>query len=393
MEDKETEISFASILRNSMYLNRDVLFALRPPTGFVHRIKQKNELIMELSPILTKSAVSGIFVYGNPGTGKTALVQELADQLEKEAKKEGIALKTVYVNCSENRTETSILISVLSALNKKKNIPKLGWTRSKAIDEFEKEVERYEHTLLILDEVDYALKESDVIVYRLSRTNDKVKAKVSTVIISNDIRVQEYIKPRTQSKFGRIKIIFGPYRADELKDIIKQRTKFALKPNVISDAVIQKIAEIESERGGDVRHALELVDNCAKIAIARKKEKITLDLVQEADKSLEENDVLNRVISLPKHQKIVYLAILKNKDFTIDSGQVYKNYREICAAANIESLTERRIRTLLINLSEIGLILAEVGWLKSLKKKTRKITLNLDKALKIKVEKMLKKSI
>ena len=108
--------------------------------------------------------------------------------------------------------------------------------------------------LFALDEVDYALKEGgDDILYRLSRINNKLEVNVSTIIISNDIRVTDYIKPRTQSTFGRVKIIFSPYTAEELFDILNQRAEFAFKNGVVSEAVIKKISEIESERGGDAR--------------------------------------------------------------------------------------------------------------------------------------------
>ena len=63
-------ITFASMLKGTLYANRNVLYDMHPPTGFVHRVDEKNELIMELSPILMNSAVSCVFVYGTPGTGK-----------------------------------------------------------------------------------------------------------------------------------------------------------------------------------------------------------------------------------------------------------------------------------------------------------------------------------
>lgn len=391
-------ISFASVLENPIYKDRDVLFALKPPTGFLHREKQRNELIMEIAPILMKSAVSCVFVYGNPGTGKTALLLDLIQELEAEAKKRGVDLKIAYVNCSENRTETSILLGVLSQLNKEQEYPKMGWNRAKTIDEFNKVLNKKENqnVLIILDEVDFALRESgDDILYRLSRINSQVKSKVSTIIISNDVRVSDYIKPRTQSAFGRIKIIFSPYNADELFDIMKERIKFAFKKDAISDQVLRKIAEIEAQRGGDARKALELVDSCAKVAIANKKDKITIDLVDEADKSLEENSVLNIIASLPKHQKILYFAILKHEKegLEMDGVEVYKKYVELCPAYNVEPLTERRIRSFLINLDELSLIDSEVGWLKTMKKKARKITIPLDKGLKTKAEKLLRDSI
>jgi Cdc6-like AAA superfamily ATPase len=66
------------------------------------------------------------------------------------------------------------------------------------------------------------------------------------------------------------------------------------------------------------------------MAVAKKKNKITIDLVEEADRTLEENSVLNIIASLPKHQKIIYLAVLKNekKELEMDGGEVYRDYLE-----------------------------------------------------------------
>lgn len=388
-------LTFAKVLKSSIYKNRAVLYDLQPPSGFVHRTEQKNELIVELTPILLNSAVPGIFVYGTPGTGKTGLILELMSELEKEAKKNNIKLKTVYVNCSENRTETTILMELLMNINPSGKYPKMGWTRKKAVSEFQKVINGIGGNILFgLDEVDYALKEGgDDVLYRLSRINNKVNANVSTIIISNDIKVGDYIKPRTQSAFGRVKIIFSPYNADELFDLLNERVKYAFKEDVVSEAVMKKISELEAERGGDARKALELLDSCAKIALSKKRDKITLDLVEEADRNLEQDSTIKTLTGLAKHQKILYLALLKGKKEMMNGKEVYKYYVEECGAYDAEPLTERRIRSFLVEFGELGLIETEVGWLKNLKKKSRKITLNLDKAIKNKVRKLLRDSI
>ncbi|MCX8147504.1 MAG: AAA family ATPase, partial [Candidatus Woesearchaeota archaeon] len=371
------------------------LYSLEPPTGFLHRTAQKNELIMELAPILMGSAVNCVFVYGGPGTGKTGLILDLIRELEEEAKKKGIELKTAYVNCSENRTETVILISILSQLNPAKEYPRMGWTRTKAISEFNKLLSNENmHVLVVLDEVDYVLKESgDDVLYRLSRINNDVKAKISSLIISNDVRVVDYIKPRTQSTFGRIKVIFSPYTADELFDILKERARFAFKPGVITDAVIKKVAEIEAQRNGDARKAMEMLDSCAKIAISKGRNKITLDVVDEADKNLERDHMLNVITTLTQHQKLVFLSILKNTEKIMAGSDIYRIYLEECESYNIKPLSERMVRTILINLTELGLIHSEVGWLETVKKKTRKISINIDKAIKNKAIKLIRDSL
>lgn len=391
----EKAMTFSSVLKSSIYANRNVLYGLIPPNGFVHRIEEKNELVMELAPILMNSVVNCIFVFGNPGTGKTGVMMELMGELEKEAEKTKVNLKTVYVNCSENRTETSILIDILSRLNLDEEYPRMGWTRAKAIDELNKILNKEEtNVLIVLDEVDYALKESgDDILYRLSRINDKIKSRVSTIIISNDVKVGDYIKPRTQSTFGRVKIVFSPYTSDEMFDILRDRSKYAFKKNVIGDTILRKIAEIEASRGGDARKALELLDGCAKIAIAKNANKISLEYVDEADRNLERDVAIKTLMGLAKHQKILFLAMLKNDKGQLNSDEAYKNYKEECPNYDVEPLTERRVRSFLVEMGDLGLIDQEIGWLRDLKKKTRKINLNIDNAVKNKVRKLLRDSI
>lgn len=393
--DITKKVTFASVLQNPIYKDRDELYALIPKEGLLHRTEQKNELIMELAPILMNSAVSCVFVYGNPGTGKTAVITELMEELEEEADKREVKLKKAYVNCSENRTETTILIDVLSQLNSDKTYPRVGWTRSKALNEFKKVLEDLKtNIILVLDEVDYALKESgDDIIYRLSRINEKSKSKVSTILISNDVRVADYIKPRTQSTLGRVKVIFAPYNSEELFDILKVRAKEAFKKDSVSEQVMQKIAEIEASRGGDARKALDLLDTCAKTAVAKGLKKVGLDVVDEAVRALEKDEMFTLVSTLTKHQKLLYLSMIKTKASTFTGQKVYKLYKEVCGKQNVQPLTVRSIRTFLVNLSELGLIKSEVGWLKDLRKKSRKITIDLDVATRKKLRKMIRDSI
>ncbi|MBI4738640.1 AAA family ATPase [Candidatus Woesearchaeota archaeon] len=385
-------MTFADVLQNPLYKDRDVLYALVPPTGLLHRTEQKNELIMELAPILMNSAVNCVFLYGNPGTGKTAVVTELLSELESEAKKRTLKIKRVYVNCSENRTETTILIDALSQINPAKSYPRVGWTRSKAVNEFNDVLaDEKSHIIMILDEVDYALRESgDDILYRLSRITPRGESRLSTILISNDMRVVDFIKPKTASTVSRVKIIFSPYTAEELQDILADRAKYAFNKDAVSNQVIEKIAEIEAGRGGDARKALELLDSCAKIALSQNKPKISLDVVDQADSNLEKDTVLHTLTTLTKHQKLLYLAILLSNKDEFNGGEVYQHYVEVCAKNNVEPLSVRRVRTFLVDFSELGLIESEVTWLRNLNKKSRAIKIVMDTATRKKARKLLR---
>ena len=90
--------------------------------------------------------------------------------------------------------------------------------------------------LIVLDEIDHTLKQSgDDILYLLSRINDFVSSRVTTIIISNDVNVSNYIKPRVTSSFGRNKIIFTPYNANDLLKIMQDRIDYCFKAGVIGE--------------------------------------------------------------------------------------------------------------------------------------------------------------
>ena len=372
-----------------------MLYDLKPPTKFLHRVDERNELVVELMPILLNNSFSYIFVYGTPGTGKTGLIRDIMDELQGVSKKEGVNLGVVYINCSENRTETTILLDILKNINPDKSYPDVGWNKAAATKEFLAVVkEMDEHLIIVLDEIDYALKESgDDILMKLSRINERAGKSISTVLISNDVKVADYIKPRTLSRFGRVKVIFPPYNGTELFDIMKDRASLAFNKNVVSDAVLKKISEMEGNRGGDARKAMELLDACAKVAISQGSSKMSLDDVAKADMNLERDQVIKVLTNLTRHQKILYLAILKTEGKKTSGTSVFTQYKTDCKKYNETPLSERRIRTFVVEFSQLGLIESEVGWLKDLKKKNRKITINLDSSVKNKVRKLLRDSI
>jgi Cdc6-like AAA superfamily ATPase len=187
--------------------------------------------------------------------------------------------------------------------------------------------------------------------------------------------------------------VFAPYTSEELTDILTSRVEQAFNKDVVSPQVIQKIAEIEASRGGDARKALELLDSCAKAAIAKNSKKITLEFVDEADQILEKDTIFNIVATLTKHQKLLYLSMLGTAKEDFDGGTVYKLYKEMCEKNNVSPLTVRSVRTFLINMSELGLIKSEVTWLRDLGKKSRAIKLDVDDATRKKLRKIIRDSI
>ena len=377
-------ITFKETAETRLLKKPDALFQLKPPSGrFVHREKQHNALVIHLSPLLKNQSASNLFVYGLPGTGKTALTLDLIEKLKAAVAKQRVNLKPVFVNCQENRTDVTILWRILSELCEGREIPRMGWQRARLIDEFKKALDDETLNLLVvLDEIDCTLRQQgDQVLYTLSRLGDYVPARVSTITISNDVNVMSYLQPKVASSFGRNKVIFTPYNAKELVSIMRDRVKYAFYQGVVEEGVLEKIAAVETVKRGDAREALKLLHACALVALEKRLRKITVDLVDEASERLENEAYVGVAATLPLHQKLLYLGILEHPGPAMTSDDVYAAYDRNCSRFQYKPLSDRMIRNFLVSFTQMGLIDSDVGWVKDLGKKARRITVPLKSSL------------
>ena len=219
--------------------------------------------------------------------------------------------------------------------------------------------------LLALDELDALIKKiGDELLYNLTRINAELtKSKITLIGISNDISFTENLDPRVKSSLSEEEIIFPPYNAIQLKDILEERAKKALKPNVFSEGVISKCAALAAQEQGDARRALDLLRVAAEIAERNEDSKITEQHVTLAEQKLE----LDRVVELaklqPRHSQLVLYSIFKLFEKGADqilTGDVYDIYISLCKRNGYRFLTQRRVSDLISELDMLGLISAKV---------------------------------
>ena len=222
-------------------------------------------------------------------------------------------------------------------------------------------------TVIILDEVDKL--KGDEALYNLSRINSDLKnAKVSIVGISNDLKFTEFLDPRVKSSLGEENMIFPPYDAGELQDILNQRVEIALKPGVIDEDVVPLCSALAAQEHGDARRALDLLRISAEIAERSKSPRITKNHVRQAQNKIEVDRVTEVVRTLPTQSKLLLLAILlqdkHNKNTgsscTITTGEVYEIYKDLCKKNRTDPLTQRRVTDLISELDMLGIITARV---------------------------------
>src|SRR2546426_988128 len=219
--------------------------------------------------------------------------------------------------------------------------------------------------ILVLDEIDKIVtKNGDDLLYQLLKVNDDLtNAKVSLIGISNDLKFTEWLDPRVKSRMSDEKMVFPPYNAEELLDILRQRSSRAFDNGVAGDSVLGLIAALAAQEHGDARRALDLLRVSAELAERAAEDHITEQHVQRAKNKIELDTVVEAIKSLPTQSKLVLLAIISNGEAGADrmtTGDVYGTYKELSRKTGMPALTQRRVTDLISELDMLGLVHARV---------------------------------
>ncbi len=362
---------FGTLMRKeSLFLNREVLRPSYIPDVLPHREREITHLAEIFLPALKGEQPSNVFIYGKTGTGKTAVVKLVGSKLIEKGRETNHLIDFIYINCEVVDTHYRLLQNIANQLinSWKDRIPFTGlptdevYLRLREIMDEKKRV-----AIIVLDEIDKL--KGDEALYTLSRMNgDLSNAKVSLVGISNDLKFTEFLDPRVKSSLGEENMVFYPYNAQELRDILEQRAKAALKPGVLSDSVIPLCAALAAREHGDARRALDLLRIAAELAERENAKKVTDRHVRKAMHKIELDHIAEVVKTLPLHSKILLLAILREEkkrksmgmNLSLTTGEVYDTYCNMCKKMSIEPLTQRRVGDLISELDMLGIITARV---------------------------------
>jgi len=362
---------FGKLLKSDgLFVNREAMRPTYMPEILPHREKETDNLASVLVPALRDETPSNVFIYGKTGTGKTAVVKFIGRELVKKGEETGKKVNFIYINCEIVDTQYRLLQNIANHFIDEwdERIPFTGWPTDEVYAKLKQMIEKQGGvTVIILDEVDKL--KGDEALYNLSRINSDLKnAKVSIVGISNDLKFTEFLDPRVKSSLGEENMIFPPYDAGELRDILNQRVSVALKKGVIEEDVVPLCSALAAQEHGDARRALDLLRMSAELAERSNALKITKKYVKLAQNKIEIDRIVEVVRTLPTQSKLILLAILlqeKHNDKTdgsdvITTGEVYSIYKELCRKTRADFLTQRRVTDLISELDMLGVITARV---------------------------------
>ena len=350
------------LYKESLFIDRDVLLASYTPKRVYHRDNEITKIANILAPSLKQQKPSNLFIYGNTGTGKTLTVRHVMDNMEKVSRDKGIPLKIIYVNCKLKRvadTEYRLIAQLAGFFGKA--VPSTGLPTDEVYKIFYSAVEKQKGiVLVVLDEIDQLIKKAgDGVLYNLTRINEELKnSQISIVGISNNTTFIENIDVRVKSSLSEEDVLFAPYNALEIQNILRERASKAFKENVIGQGVIEKCAAYVAREYGDARRALELLRVSGEIAERAKDKTISTEHIDEAEEKLEREKIFDIIRAQPKQFQVVLFSILttKNKNLPIYTGEIYNLYKRLCFKIGLRPLTQRRVSDIIGEFEIIGII-------------------------------------
>jgi len=356
---------FNQFLGNTgVFKDREVLRHDYIPDSLPHRETQIRHLGEMVAPVLKGARCSNIFIYGKTGTGKTAVSKYVLKKLGQKAFDLGIPLKVCYINCRLSGTEYRVFFSMCDAINV--SIPFTGLALGEVFDRFRNGLEARKVILVaVLDEIDALVKDrGDILLYELMRINEALHgSKTSVVGISNDLRFKEFLDPRVVSSLSEEEIVFQPYNAQELLDILRERAKLAFNDGVLQEGAIGLCSALAAAEHGDARRALDLLRVAGELAERERKSNINEEHIRSAEKRIEHDRVFEAIRNLPAHSKSVLCSVYllsKSGVRQIVTGEIYEMYCELCEQISLAPLTQRRVSDLINELDSLGLLNTQV---------------------------------
>ncbi len=321
-----------------------------------------------LRPVVNDDAPSSFIIYGKTGTGKSLVSRHVAMRARASGERRGNRIGVVYIDCSQDSTETQAACSIARGLNEESStgiaVPRTGLGRSHYYARLWDILDqRFDAVIIILDEIDRLKADDgeDNILMQLSRAREAGKTSVNIGIIgiSNKINYRDRLNERVKSSFGDDELVFNPYDANQLRQIMEAR-RDAFVDGVIEEGVISKAAALAAREHGDARKAIRILRNAGEFAERNGYSTVREEHLDAAQKRAEVDRLQELLSGLTPHTKYALMGLAtltaNNPEDEFRTSVIYDAYRSVCADAGSETLTLYRVRDLLREQSFLEII-------------------------------------
>jgi len=293
-----------SLFRDPIALDYDYIPKLIP-----YRETEQKYIAACIKPLFQKRNGRNLFVYGQPGVGKTVACKHILNELENETDD----IIPIYINCWQKNTSFKIYMEICDILGYK-------FTQNKKTDELFnviRDILNKKSAVFVFDEVD-KLEDYDFIYSILEEVYRK-----TIVLITNYKSWIEDVDERIKSRLTADMIEFKPYNAAETKGIMEQRLKYAFFEGVWEQNAFELAAKKAAELK-DVRTGLYILKEAGNLAEDKSSRKITIKEVEEAIKKLDDFTI-KKSTDLEDNTKMILDLIKEHPKIKI--GELFKIYQ------------------------------------------------------------------
>jgi len=324
----------------SVFVDEGVLDLNYVPLSLVHREREYRflaslfDFILNAPYEMTQRAV----IMGGVGSGKTALAQRFGLNLMKEAERRRVRARYVHVNCRELRGSLfMVLRRVVKSL--RPEFPDRGYAANELLDTLVQVLDEEDAQLLLcLDEVDALIEAegSDALYYLTRVQEERLEGprRLSLICISKTPEAFKGLDRSTLSSLQRNVIRMPEYTQPQLADIVTSRAETAFREDAIPPEVVDFIAELASDEGGDARYSIDLLWRAGKYADNDYSREVLPEHVRKAAATLFPALREEAVRQLSLHEKLVLLAVARffrhSREAHASTGEIELSYQVVC---------------------------------------------------------------
>ncbi|MBC2714939.1 MAG: AAA family ATPase [Desulfobacteraceae bacterium] len=328
------------------------------------REKQLSRIISHLSPVLDGDHPPSALIYGPTGSGKTVSLIHVLSTFGRVAERRKISFQFHYIDLTSPKTYFGALNEVAIALDGSSRKYRKGIPIEYMQEKIRAAIAGYKGFLcFLIDEADNILPNPDFFLTFLGKTLPrKVDCRLILIFLTNRLDWEKMLDPRILSFLKKTDIIFEPYDADDLLEILKLRSEKALRKDRVDLVALKKVAAYASRETGDARKAVELLAKAVCVA-EETSGFLTEKEVDVAEQSLEVDKSTELINALASQQKIALQAcysLFRKGSSKVTTGQAYDVYTNICVNLKHRSLSQRRFSDMISFLDLYGLINARV---------------------------------
>lgn len=298
--------SSESLFKNESDVPLDFSFI---PKLVPYRENEQRTIAACIKPLFQEKSGKNVFIFGQPGVGKTVACKHLLRELQEETDE----IVPLYINCWKHNTTFKMVIDVCDQMDFK-------FVQNKKTEElfrWVKQTLNKKSVVFVFDEAD-KLEDFDFLYMILEEIYRKTVIMITNYkdwLLDMDDRIKSRLLPET--------IEFKPYNYEETKGILKQRMEYAFQANVWDKDAFELVAKKTAEMQ-DIRTGLYLMKQAGLIAEDKSSRNILLEHAQQALSKIGEFTI-KKTSDLAADEQLILELVKNNSGKRI--GDLFKIYQ------------------------------------------------------------------